>query len=79
MDLHVLPQGSSKDTSWFSEQKKEVPGNFSLFFKIEMLIYRVSGVQQVIQLYTHTRIFFSIIDYYLILNIVSLLCCTVGL
>lgn len=23
VDLHVLPQGSSKDTSWFSEQKKE--------------------------------------------------------
>lgn len=24
MDLHVLPQGSYKDSSWFSEQKKEV-------------------------------------------------------
>ncbi|XP_055977689.1 protein SLX4IP isoform X1 [Sorex fumeus] len=23
VDLHILPQGSSKDTSWFSEQKKE--------------------------------------------------------
>ncbi|KAM9682794.1 protein SLX4IP [Dama dama] len=23
VDLHVLPQGSSRDTSWFSEQKKE--------------------------------------------------------
>lgn len=24
VDLHVLPQGSNKDTSWFSEQNKEV-------------------------------------------------------
>ncbi|VFV40125.1 upf0492 protein c20orf94-like [Lynx pardinus] len=23
VDLHILPQGSNKDTSWFSEQKKE--------------------------------------------------------
>uniref|UniRef100_A0A286XWE8 Uncharacterized protein n=1 Tax=Cavia porcellus TaxID=10141 RepID=A0A286XWE8_CAVPO len=23
VDLHVSPQGSKKDTSWFSEQKKE--------------------------------------------------------
>ncbi|XP_043842326.1 protein SLX4IP isoform X2 [Dromiciops gliroides] len=23
VDLHILPQGSRKDTNWFSEQKKE--------------------------------------------------------
>uniref|UniRef100_A0A8C6W9F5 Protein SLX4IP n=1 Tax=Nannospalax galili TaxID=1026970 RepID=A0A8C6W9F5_NANGA len=23
VDLHILSQGSNKDTSWFSEQKKE--------------------------------------------------------
>ncbi|KAB1262664.1 Protein SLX4IP, partial [Camelus dromedarius] len=23
VDLHISPQGSSRDTSWFSEQKKE--------------------------------------------------------
>ncbi|MGH0129160.1 UNVERIFIED_CONTAM: hypothetical protein FKN15_038848 [Acipenser sinensis] len=23
VDLHILPQGSSKDTSWFAEQQKE--------------------------------------------------------
>lgn len=24
MDVHILPEGSSKDTSWFSDHEKEV-------------------------------------------------------
>lgn len=32
VDLHIVPQRSNKDSSWFSEQKKEVQQTF-LFFK----------------------------------------------
>lgn len=31
VDLHVLPQGTSKDTSWFSDHEKEVQQNHSYF------------------------------------------------
>ncbi|XP_027269407.1 protein SLX4IP isoform X3 [Cricetulus griseus] len=30
VDLHIVPQGSNKDSSWFSEQKKEVMAFSSL-------------------------------------------------